>query len=164
MSFRKMRRFKQELGKEEAIAILKEASHGTLALLSDDGYPYSIPLSYAFDESECAIYFHSAIEGHKIDAIRYSDKASFSVVTEDNVIPEKFTTAYKSVIAFGKISIIEDEKKKLEALHKLSERYCFSVSKDAKAKEIESGFDHLVMIEFKIEHLSAKCGSTLISN
>ena len=42
--FRKMRRFKQELSKEECMEILKNEPRGVLSVLGDDGYPYGMPV------------------------------------------------------------------------------------------------------------------------
>ena len=41
--FKDMRRKKQALSEEETLKVLKEGQYGILALLSEDGYPYSIP-------------------------------------------------------------------------------------------------------------------------
>ena len=38
--FRKMVRFKQQIGEEECLRILKEEKRGVLSVLGDDGYPY----------------------------------------------------------------------------------------------------------------------------
>ena len=73
--FREMRRKKQILTPEKSIEILKKGTSGVLALSGDDGYPYAVPLSYVYENS--MLYFHGAKEGHKIDAIRTCDKASF---------------------------------------------------------------------------------------
>ena len=104
--FQSMRRFKQELNKEEIEEILQRNTAGTLALLGDDGYPYSVPISYVYQNG--VLYFHSAKTGHKIDAIRNCNKASFSVIDQDVIIKERFTTHFRSVLAFGRISILED--------------------------------------------------------
>ena len=66
--FREMRRKRQQLSEEESIGILQRATSGTLALLGDNGYPYAIPISYVYSDGN--LYFHSALSGHKVDAIR----------------------------------------------------------------------------------------------
>ena len=99
--FREMRRKKQILTPEKSIEILKKGTSGVLALSGDDGYPYAVPLSYVYENS--MLYFHGAKEGHKIDAIRTCDKASFCVVEQDHIVPPKYTTYYRSAIAFGRI-------------------------------------------------------------
>jgi nitroimidazol reductase NimA-like FMN-containing flavoprotein (pyridoxamine 5'-phosphate oxidase superfamily) len=151
--FRQMRRKRQQLTQEESIAILQKATAGTLALLGDDGYPYAVPISYVYNEGK--IYFHSALNGHKVDAIRKYDKASFCVIEQDDVQPEKYTTFFRSVIAFGRIHIIEDEKEKLEIVRMLGNRYNPNQD-DALQKEIESGLSRLLAIRFDIEHLTGK--------
>lgn len=76
--FRQMRRKRQELPREECLEILREGTSGVLALLGDGGYPYAVPLSYVYDGGK--IYFHSARAGHKLDALRGCDRASFCVI------------------------------------------------------------------------------------
>ena len=120
MEFREMRRKRQQLAEEE-IAILEKATTGTLALLGDNDYPYAVPISYVYHDGK--LYFHSALTGHKVDAIRKCDKASFCVIEKDDVQPEKYTTFFRSVIAFGRIRIIEDEHEKLEVARMLGNRY-----------------------------------------
>ena len=151
--FRQMRRKRQQLSQEESIAILQNATAGTLALLGDDDYPYAVPISYVYNEGK--LYFHSALNGHKVDAIRKYDKASFCVIEQDDVQPEKYTTFFRSVIVFGRIHIIEDEKEKLEIVRMLGNRYNPNQD-DALQKEIESGLSRLLAIRFDIEHLTGK--------
>ena len=92
-----------------------------LALLGDGGWPYAVPMSYAFDGEK--LYFHCAREGHKLDAIRREARASFCVVDRDEVVPEEYTTYFRSVIAFGRVRVIEDEMQKRDAVELLACRY-----------------------------------------
>ena len=96
---RNMRRKRQQLPEEETIYLLRHATSGVLSLLDESGYPYGVPISYVYDDNK--LYFHSALNGHKIDAIRHSDKASFTIICKDEVHPETFTTYFRSVICFG---------------------------------------------------------------
>ena len=79
-NFRPMRRFKQEIGKDECERILESAYRGVLSVIGDGGYPYSLPINFVFEDGK--LIFHSAREGHKLDAIRTSDKACFTVLDE----------------------------------------------------------------------------------
>ena len=69
-----MRRHRQQLSREECVSILDRCTSGVLALTGDGGYPYAVPLSYVY--SDGAIYFHSAVQGHKVDAIRRDSRYS----------------------------------------------------------------------------------------
>ena len=151
--FRDMRRKRQQLSESESIGILQKATSGTLALLGDNGYPYAVPISYVYHEGK--LYFHSALSGHKVDAIRQCDKASFCVIEQDDVQPKKYTTFFRSVVAFGRIHIIEDEEVKLSTALMLGNRYNPNDDESLK-KEIESGLSRMLMIRFDIEHLTGK--------
>ena len=158
--FRPMRRKRQELAQEESITILQKATSGTLALLGDNGYPYAVPISYVYHEGK--LYFHSAVEGHKVDAIRQCDKASFCVIEQDEVHPERYTTFFRSVIAFGKIHLIEDETEKLQMARMLGNRYNPDQD-EALQKELENGLARMLMIRFDIEHLTGKEAKELMN-
>ena len=154
--FREMRRKRQQLSEEESISILQKSTAGTLALLGDNDYPYAVPISYVYADGR--LYFHSALSGHKVDAIRKCrkcDKASFCVIAQDEVHPEKYTTFFRSVIAFGRIHIIEDETEKLETARMLGNRYNPN-QEEALQKELENGLSRMLMIRFDIEHLTGK--------
>lgn len=151
--FREMRRSKQQLSPDEAVAILERNTAGVLAVSGDDGYPYAVPLSYVYADGK--IYFHSALAGHKIDALEASDKVSFCVVDADDVVPSEYTTYYRSVIAFGRAHILRDEQEKMAALRMLGEKYNPG-QPEALAAEIAHGFARLHMIELTIEHLTGK--------
>lgn len=157
--FRPMRRSKQQLPHEEALAILQEGSTGILALSGDDGYPYLVPLNYLYieaDEPEALgkVYFHSAKAGHKIDAIECDPKASFCVIADDTVLPDKYSTAYKSVIAFGTVRLIEGNLAH-KALFDLGDKYN-PHHEDRTLEEVNSAEHKCAMIEFTIEHLTGK--------
>ncbi|MBO5627182.1 MAG: NimIJ family nitroimidazole resistance protein [Prevotella sp.] len=151
--FRPMRRLRQQLSDEDTIGILQRATSGTLALLGDNGYPYAVPISYVYADGH--LYFHSALSGHKVDAIRACDKASFCVIEQDQVHPKEYTTYFRSVIAFGRIHIVEDESEKLEMARMLGRRYNPN-DEDNLQKEIEHGLSRMLAIRFDIEHLTGK--------
>ncbi len=80
--FRKMRRWKQEIPREECVRILKEEKRGVLSLIGEEGWPYGIPLDHWYCEEDGHIYFHGAKEGHKIDALRAEDRVSYCVMDQ----------------------------------------------------------------------------------
>lgn len=154
-AFRPMRRIRQQLSRQEAQEILRSATAGVLSVNGDNGYPYAVPVSYVYTDG--TIYFHSALQGHKIDAIRDNPKVSFCVIAEDDVKPREFTTYFKSVIAFGKARIIEDADEKMAALRLLAERYSDNtVTRTMTDIEIAGGFNRLLMVAIQVEHLSGK--------
>ena len=159
--FHKMRRTVQQLSYEEAEAVLLRCSAGVLALTGDKAFPYAVPLSYVYDGEH--IYFHSATEGHKIDAIQRNPNASFAVIDQDEVIPEKYTTAYRSVIVFGSIRIIDDEVEKRIAVRKLAVKYAPEQTNEQHDEMIDRTWERFCMLEMSIAHMTGKVGSALVA-
>ncbi len=159
--FWKMRRFKQELNQDEIERILQSNTSGVLALMDDDGYPYTVPLSYVYSDGK--IYFHSAKAGHKIDAIENYGKATFCIIDKDDVQPEKYTTSYKSVIAFGKVEIVTDSKEALFAIKTLGEKYYPNHGNELQ-NEIEKHKTAFLIIRFDIGHITGKQAIELLHN
>ena len=150
--FREMRRGRQLLSREENIAVMDRCTNGVLACLGDEGYPYAVPLSYVYFNDK--IYFHSAKAGHKIDAITKNPKVSFSVIDEDTIASEKYTSYFRSVIAFGKARIVEGDEQ-LEAFKALVEKYSGDQPEEAKRKEI-AGCTQACIIAIDVEHITGK--------
>lgn len=156
-----MRRKNCVISAEVAEKILREGNFGVLALTGDDGYPYAVPINYAVEGNK--IYFHSAKTGHKLDAIRRNDKASFCVVDKHEVIAEEFTTYFTSAIAFGRIKIVEDnaDPDKLRGLELLADKYSSTASPERRAKEL-GRLDAVVIPVMTIEHLTGKAARELV--
>ena len=140
------------MSKEDSITVLKKCSNGSLACLGDDDYPYSVPLSYVYFNDK--IYFHSAKAGHKIDAVKKHKKVSFSVIGEDTIVSEEYTTYFRSVIVFGKARIVEGDEW-LEAFKALVEKYSKDQSEEDKQKVI-TGCTKSYIIAIDIEDLKGK--------
>ena len=96
-----------------------------------------------------SIYFHSALEGHKIDAIRNCAKASFCVIAADDVIPEKFTTAYRSVIVFGEVHVVKDDANRKLGLELLGRKYSPNSEEAMPGRRSRNAFDRTAIIELK---------------
>ena len=154
MVFREMRRKKQVLSQKEVEDILHKGTSGVLALLGDNDYPYAVPISYVYDDGK--VYFHSAKSGHKIDAIQRTAKASFCVIDKDLVVPEEYTTYFRSVIAFGRIRIVEDDSEKRAAIEKLAIKYAPEDTAANRDYAISREWKPLCMLEMTIDHVTGK--------
>ena len=160
--FREMRRSKQALSQQETTDILRRGSSGVLALAGDDGYPYAVPINYVYDGEK--IYFHCAKSGHKLDAIRKNAKASFCVIEQDLVVPEQYTSYYRSIIAFGHIQIITDEAKKRTAIEKLAIKYAPNDTAANRDQMITREWEPLCMLEMTIDKMTGKEAIELVRN
>ena len=150
--FRKMRRHKQELTKEECIEILINEPRGVLALRGDENYPYALPMSHAYADGK--IYFHGAKEGHKIDAVKKEPKASYCVMNRGVKKADEWWCTFKSVIVFGKIRILADRQDKIDKLTLIGNK--FFPSPEDTENEINRLLENTAVFEITIEHMSGK--------
>ncbi|HIY26554.1 MAG TPA: pyridoxamine 5'-phosphate oxidase family protein [Candidatus Acutalibacter pullistercoris] len=158
--FREMRRKRQALTQAQCQAILEQGSCGVLALSGDGGYPYAVPLSYLYHQGK--LYFHSAKSGHKLDALRREPKASFCVVAQDQVAPLEYTTLYRSVIVFGRLRELEDDREKRAAIETLALKYAPQDTPAHREEAIRRDWGPLCVLELTPEHISGKQGKNLI--
>lgn len=150
---REMRRFRQALTPEECGAVLEEGTSGVLAVTGDGGWPYAVPLSYVWQDGK--LYFHCALSGHKLDAIRADSRVSFCVIGQDHIVPEEYTTYYRSVIVFGRARVLDDPAEKRRAIEVLTEKYRPGFP-EAMAAEIDGAWDRLCMVELEVQQVTGK--------
>lgn len=158
--FRPMRRIRQQLSQEECQAVLARGTSGVLALSGDEGYPYALPISYVYHDGK--LYFHCAKSGHKLDAIRRESKVSFCVIDQDQIVPQEYTTYFRSVIAFGRMRILEDDGEKRAAIEALSLKYAPKEPQEHLDRVIEKEWAPLCILEMTLEHLSGKQAIELV--
>ena len=164
--FREMRRKGQQISLKECAEILSRAKSGVLGLHGDDGYPYTVPVSFVYQEGGTGlgtIGFHCAKTGHKIDAVRRNNKVSFTVIDRDEVMPRERTTRYCSVIAFGRARILEDEEEMRCAANALGAKYSKGFE-DLYMQETEDTIreGRLCCVEITIDHMTGKIGRQLL--
>ena len=158
--FRDMRRKKQLLTKDETVEMLNKCTAGVLGVNGDDGYPYTVPISYAYEDDK--LFFHCALEGHKLDSIKKDDKVSFSVIEKDEVIQETFTTHFRSVSIFGRARILTEDHEKQYALELLVQKYSPDFIKEG-SQEIKNSWNRVCLIEIQIEHMTGKAAIEIIN-
>ena len=149
---RKMRRSGRAIPKSKALNILRTGEYGTLSTVSVGGQPYGIPLNFSFADG--VIYFHCALDGHKLENLRDNNKVSFCVVGKTRVLPGQFTTGYESVIVFGKaFELNGDQKHKglVELLGKYSPGFM-----EKGLRYIESDGNKTRVFKIEIESMTGK--------
>ena len=152
--FREMLRKKQQLPEEECIEILKNELRGVLSVIGDDDYPYGMPINHFYCEEDGKIYFHSGRKGHKIDAMKRHDKASFCVYDQGFRREGEWALNIRSVIVFGRIEFIEDKEKIYEIARRLS--YKFTDDEEYIEHEIVRSGPGTLMFALVPEHISGK--------
>lgn len=152
--FRKIRKIKNELSLEEAKALLRNNKRAAFSVNGDDGYPYTIPINFYYDEEENRIYFHSAKKGYKIDCIKASDKVCFTTWNDGTVAEGDWAFQVSSCVVFGRARLLEDRNITEEKVRMFALKYYPSASE--VEKEIKAAIDHVQLIAIEIEHISGK--------
>lgn len=114
------------MSSEWALEVMRKAPYITVSMTKADGTAYGLPLSLAAKDDE-TWYFHGAMEGEKLEAIKSNPRVCLSAVTRcAPVVGPKsgeFTLEFKSAVAFGQAEIVEDEAEKIEALRLICQRF-----------------------------------------
>lgn len=150
--FRKMRRRNKQLSQEECIDILTNEPRGVLALLGDEDYPYAVPMSHVYVDGK--IYFHGAMEGHKLDAVKKYSKCSYCVVDSGVKAEDSWWYTFKSVIVFGTIKTLTDKQEKIDKLTHLGDK--FFPTHQETVDEINRLIDRTEVFEITIDHMTGK--------
>ncbi len=121
-----MRRKEKEILERSEIDQIINKSDVCRIALSRNNIPYILPLSFGYDGK--SLYFHTAIEGKKIDFMKANKQVCFEFDTDVKTITHdsigcKWTTAYKSVIGNGTIYEISDKNQMINALNQIMLHY-----------------------------------------
>ena len=126
MAGQPMRSAKKEIDdREELHRILDEAMVMRLGMI-DGERPYVVPLNFAREGDD--LWFHAAKAGHKLDCLRAAPAVCVEV---DNFIRlrtgpracDDWSSAYESVIGFGRAEVVEDPAEKRRGLRTLMRKY-----------------------------------------
>ena len=156
-----MRRSKQQLSEAACREILARGRECVLALAASDatdGFPYAVPVNYVLHESPDGtlhLLIHCAPTGTKLDAIAADPRVSVCVIAQGDVVPEEFTTYFKSVIAFGRARLVEDGEARHAALRALAAKYCPELPEESTEAEI-ARFPRTAIIDVTLEHITGK--------
>ena len=83
--FRPIRKKINEIDRVATEALFTSNRRGILAMNGENGYPYAILINYFYDIEIQKIYFHGAKAGHKLDALKVSDKVCFTVYGNERI-------------------------------------------------------------------------------
>ena len=150
---RLLRREDRRLDDAAAMALLQRGEYGILSTCDSNHQPYGVPVNYVVMDDH--IFFHCATEGRKLENIIVNSQVSFCVVGATQILPEKFSTRYESVIVTGSASIVEDPVLRKNALRALIVKYAPDHI-PAGETYIDKLFDRTAVVRISIDHQSGK--------
>jgi len=151
--YRDLRRKDRAMSYNEAETFLEEQKVGRLALTHND-HPYVVPLNYLYLDGK--IYFHSAKEGQKNVFLSDNPKVCFEVDELLGFTEGKdecsYAPLYKSVIAYGKASIVKEKTEKINVLSSLVQKY-YGLKPDPFANTM---LENTLVVVIEISRLTGK--------
>jgi len=133
--------------------LISRASVCRIGMCLDD-VPYVVPMNFGYRDS--CVYLHSSKSGRKLDIIRANDNVCFEVDIDAELVDSGSPCAcgmrYKSVIAFGKASLVENRAGKIEALDAITEHYLGGASGEYDEAVLEA----VVIIKVELESATVK--------
>jgi uncharacterized protein len=151
--FAEIRRKERKMEPQQVKEALECGEYGTLSMCGVNGYGYGVPLNYVLEENH--LYFHCAVEGEKLRNLSENNKVSFCVVGKAQVVAKEFTTAYQSIIAFGKATFVSSEDEIRRAMLLLVKKYS-PEHQETGEKYINQAIKRIQVIRLDIEHLTGK--------
>lgn len=154
MEFRPLVRKNKELPMEDCLELLRREKRGVLSVLGDGGYPYGTPMDHFYNDEDGKLYFHCGRVGHRLDALKENDKASFCCLDAGTPIDGDWALRLKSVIVFGRVEIIDDRERVYDICARLSRK--FTDDEAYIAEEIERSGRGTLLLAMTIEHICGK--------
>ena len=169
-----MRRKDREMNRDFGLMVIDKARYATLAMVTEEGKPYAIPVSPA--RVGDAVYIHSAREGAKLDYLRSNPEVTMVFVGDvrvpDPITPgeyqeykaenkigmfasTKFTTEYESAILRGRVTFVEHEEETMKGLRAISEKFT-PLNMDYFEEAARSGIHRVQVLRIDILELTAK--------
>ena len=148
-----MRKKEKEITEASAIeAIIKKSLVCRLAL-SDDNFPYIVPLCFGYRDR--MLYFHGSLKGKKVDIIKKNQNICFEFDINTEIVKAEdachWSMKYRSVIGFGKAVLLEDIEEKRKALNIIMSQYSNGTFEFNDAILKKSG-----VIKVEIENMKGK--------
>lgn len=149
---KELSRTKQTLSKESIQRIIDTTAYGVLSLNGEDGYLYTVPVSYVYTDG--AVYFHGSPRGYKFECVQRTNKTSFSIVGQSQVVPSVRANNFQSVLIWGKLLVVTDIAEKLSALRSLAEKYSRGIPDNEE--EIQHSLNYVFMFKLVPDWIAGK--------
>jgi nitroimidazol reductase NimA-like FMN-containing flavoprotein (pyridoxamine 5'-phosphate oxidase superfamily) len=153
-----VRRADKLMAEARAREVLERAFCGRLATVGEDGWPYCVPLLFVCMEGDIFVHNTRAI-GHLRANVDHDPRVCFEVDEAGEVFPYgRFecdsTVAYASVVAFGRIRVVEELAARQRFFDALMGKY--AKADWVRPKGFYPRIDQITLYAIAIERLSGK--------
>lgn len=140
-------------------SVIAEGQLMHLALIDKEGRPYALSVHYGYERSAGCLYFHGAMAGRKVEALRAHPGVAFNIFAGHVNLPrpgnpKRLWGVYRSVMGTGTVTTVSGPAEKLRIILKMKEHYGDT---DANYAVSETRLQTVVNIfSLKIDELTGK--------
>jgi nitroimidazol reductase NimA-like FMN-containing flavoprotein (pyridoxamine 5'-phosphate oxidase superfamily) len=118
-----MRRKEREISDPQVLESIINSANVCRLAMCEGGVPFVVPLCFGYEKG--ALYFHSAIEGRKLEILKKNPSVSFEIDVDWELVRygDRCSLKYRSVIGSGNASLIEASEDKCKALDMIMRHY-----------------------------------------
>lgn len=136
-------------------------SNGKYAVISmcKENQPYIVTLSYGYDNLNNALYFHTGLNGQKIDFLKHNPKVCATVIDDRGYIEKECGHEYRSIVLYGKMSFVESIDEKMNGMNIILNHLeeIPDIIKERSLKN-EKVYNNIEILKLNIEEMSGKKG------
>ncbi len=153
-----VRRADKLMPEAEAQSVLEQGFCGRLGTVGEDGYPYVVPLLYVWLDGEIWTHNTRAV-GHLRRNVNHEPRVCFEVDAPGQVFPYgRFecdtSVSYRSVIAFGRIRVVEDSEAKARFCSALMAKY--GNAEWDRPRDVFPRLDQITVYAITLERVTGK--------
>jgi len=143
------------MSEDDCYDLIDSAENGVLATVNAEGQPCTTALNHVLIDH--TLYFHSGLEGEKIDNLKVNPQVSYFIIGVADVIYDQFTTAFSSVVVNGVMEFVEDHDEKLRALTALVDRFSNElIPPQVKTDFIADGVNCVLILKLDAQNATGK--------
>jgi nitroimidazol reductase NimA-like FMN-containing flavoprotein (pyridoxamine 5'-phosphate oxidase superfamily) len=138
--------------------ILSEGQYVVLAMCRENE-PYVVTLSYGHDRQAHALYFHTALQGLKLDVIEQNPRVCGTVIEDRGYIQGECAHAYRSLVLWGEMYVVDDVAEKKHGMEILTE-HLESDPDPIRRKHLQKAdaYERVAILRLDIQHMTGKQG------
>ena len=154
----RIRRADKVMPHDRVVELVARGYSGCLATVDPDGWPYAVPLLYVWKDGEIWVH-NTGARGHLRANVDHAAKVCFEIDEPGEVFAYgryecDTSVAYRSVIVFGRIRVIEDAREKQAFFEALMEKYGDATW--GRPKDFFPRLDQVTVYAISIERMSGK--------
>jgi nitroimidazol reductase NimA-like FMN-containing flavoprotein (pyridoxamine 5'-phosphate oxidase superfamily) len=149
-----MRKSNQEIRDNNLLEEILAGAQICRIAMMDGNRPCILPFNYGYREH--CIYIHSAPEGKKIELLKQDNRVCFEIEHTVRIIKDekacKWATLYRSVVGYGTVEIVTDDKGKRRGLEIIMAQHGVPDLIDFEPEQM----NHMVILKLTITSLTGK--------